>query len=265
MSCQRRIVQHHAAADGHHRRELAQDEAVARQQQQRLGATAVAPTRSAPDAVPCGPLCSLRCSSSSTKQDPGQQHDFGNRFRRVAMKVHAGAVAQGARAGQKRELARRRGAWRGTVRGAPASCRAPALRWSRPARFSAVRWPARACSAAAPCTCTPRTRTRCPAGEDFQLFFLAHGAGDQRARHDRAEAFHGKHAVDGQAKAARGVFGRHLGGHCASARFSSSSPAPVSGADGDDRRAAPETSRAGSLPLPGARPPACPGPPGRTW
>ena len=35
---------------------------------------------------------------------------------------------------------------------------------STPARFSAVRCPAMACSAAAPCTCTPRTRTRLPAG-----------------------------------------------------------------------------------------------------
>ena len=34
-----------------------------------------------------------------------------------------------------------------------------------PARFNAVRCPATACSADLPCTCTPRTRTRCPLGK----------------------------------------------------------------------------------------------------
>ena len=72
---------------------------------------------------------------------------------------------------------------------------------STPARFAAVRWPARALSTAPPCTCTPRTRTpprlRAGAGE-VHLVSGSERSGEERARHHRAEALDREGAIERQ-------------------------------------------------------------------
>ena len=111
---------------------------------------------------------SLSCANASS---PGLsrlariQPDFRDRLLRVGVKVDAGAVFERLGGVEQRELRIDSSRW-SEMCPAMASVM-PRARSSveTPARFSAVRCPAMAASAGEPCTCTPRTRTRLPAGK----------------------------------------------------------------------------------------------------
>ena len=108
--------------------------------------------------------------------------------------------------------------------------------FSIPARLSAVRSPATACSAAAPCTCTPRTRAL--AGrEDFELVFFSYRTAEQRSGYDRSEALHGEHAVNGQAEECARIPRADLGRHPRQLALELFDAGAGLGADGDHGRA----------------------------
>ena len=102
-----------------------------------------------------------------------------------------------------------------------------------------MRCPATASSRFVPCTCTPRTRTRCVAGHQRELVLQPHASGDQRAGDDRAKPLHRKRAIDRQPRAPRPsrAAGRHARAIATSAGRSSSSPAPVRADTAMHRRA----------------------------
>src|SRR5215467_4494563 len=74
--------------------------------------------------------------------------------------------------------------------------------------------------------------------KDLHLFFLFYLAGDERAGHDRAKAFHGKNAVDRQAeqsfRIARGDIGRKSNDFA----LQFVQPSAFERTDSDDRRTA---------------------------
>ena len=71
---------------------------------------------------------------------------------------------------------------------------------SIPARFSAVRWPAMACIGCSAVHLHAAHTHQLSAGMNLHLLILVYRTRDQRASNDRAEAFHGEDAIDGQAK-----------------------------------------------------------------
>ena len=68
-----------------------------------------------------------------------------------------------------------------------------------PARFKAVRCPASGFSGRLPVHLNSAHPHPLSGGKDFKLILFVNRARNQRARHHRAEAFHGEHPVNGQA------------------------------------------------------------------
>ena len=189
-------IQHHAAADGRHRRKHADDETVSRQQQGRIAQHQPHVRRAA------------RLERSRSFQQP----HLGLDLRRSAMEVHRRAVLQRFRRGQKLEPAIHLLTARNTPGSESASPRANSA-GSMSARFTAVRWPATARSALAPMHLDAAHAQPPPRGVQLHLLLPGDRARDQRAGGHRAEAFHRKHAVDGQAEMAGRILLRRLGGH----------------------------------------------------
>src|SRR6266849_6274068 len=73
-------------------------------------------------------------------------------------------------------------------------------------------------------------------GKHFEFFFLADRPGDERAGHDRAEAFHGENAIDGKASQRGRVFRRNLGGYLGERGFQLVQTRARQRAHSDDRR-----------------------------
>ena len=87
-----------------------------------------------------------------------------------------------------------------------------------PARLRAVRWPAIAWSDFAVHLHSAHAQAA-SRGKDFEFFFFLDGAGNQRSGDHGAEAFHGEHAIDGQAEDRRRVFRGDFGGRRAQFAF----------------------------------------------
>ena len=208
-----------AAAEGHHRRILPDDEAIAGQRERRLLEVHLG-----------------ECGRAGLEHIPSEQHDVAHDFRRADMETHP-LAADDRRRRRRQELEldveRRRGfedARRDQDHTALDLVELDALQVQRRPLAGSRLVHAAAVHLDAAHPCAPLR------GQHLDLVVFPDSSGDQRPRHDRAEAFHREAAVDREAEDLRRVARRDLAGQAAQLRLQWLDAFAGEGADAEEWR-----------------------------